>query len=97
MEKRDIEVKRLLSDEDGMVFSVFVSGGESESSYTVSLKSDTYERLSNGSSPEDLVKRSLIFLIDRGSESDIFSSFDVSDISNKFPDFEEEIIKGRDS
>lgn len=93
MEMREITVKEILKDEEGMVFSVFVSGEGHKSVHTVSLTRDTHDRLGDANSPEDLVKRSFVFLLERESKDAILESFDVSDISKQFPEFEEEIVR----
>ena len=49
-------------------------------------------RLAPGTTrPEDLVKRSFRFLLDREAPSMILRTFDLSEIGRYFPDYEREI------
>jgi hypothetical protein len=73
-------------------FDVRVCEGKSETRHSVTLKSADYERLAEGKvSPEELIRRSFEFLLERESKESILSRFDLTVISRYFPQYEKEI------
>jgi hypothetical protein len=63
-----------------------------ETSFVVTLSASDWERLRGGhESPEALVRTSFEFLLEREPASQIFRSFDISQIATYFPEFETEI------
>lgn len=70
-------------------FLVEVRDAEGESSYDVTLRQNTYERLSGEKyAPETCVEAAFRFLLDREPKQSILSSFDIDQISQYFPEFE---------
>ena len=64
----------------------------SESAHHVSMKQDDYIRLTDGKiEPEELLKLSFEFLLERESKESILPRFDLSVISRYFPEYEREI------
>ena len=62
--------------------------------HTTNLNDAYCEKLTVGHvSPEALIKRSFEFLLERESNSTILSRFELSEIGQYFPDFEQEIVK----
>jgi hypothetical protein len=45
----------------------------------------------SGETPDNLVRRSIQFLLDRESKESILPSFNLTEISRHFPEFEQEI------
>jgi hypothetical protein len=83
-----IEVRKA---EDG-AFHVRVSEGKSETRHTVTLKAADYERLAQGKvSPEELIRRSFVFLLEHESKESVLSRFDLMVISQYFPRYQNEI------
>jgi hypothetical protein len=73
-------------------FRVRVTEGTSESSHRVTLRTQDYRRITQGKvSPEELVKRSFEFLLDRESKESILGQFDLSVISRYFPEYEDAV------
>ena len=73
-------------------YEVRVSEGGSESTHTVALTGDVYERLGRGhDSPESFVRACFEFLLAREPKESILSRFDIPVISRYFPEFEDEI------
>ena len=73
-------------------FRVRIIEKGSESTHHVSMKQDDYARLTGGKiEPEELVRRSFEFLLEREPKESILSRFDLSVISRYFPEFEREI------
>jgi hypothetical protein len=63
-----------------------------ETSFVVTLSAADWERLgARYESPETLVRTSFEFLLERELVSQIFRSFDISQIETYFPEFETEI------
>lgn len=64
----------------------------SESTHHVSMKQADYARLAGGKiEPEELVRRSFEFLLEREPKESILSRFDLPVIGRYFPEFEREI------
>ena len=83
-----IEVEKLSASE----FRVRVIEGRSESSHTVTLQPDDHRRLAGGKTePEELVRRSFEFLLQREPKESILARFDLPVIARYFPEFEREI------
>jgi len=79
--------------ESGWSFEVTVSEG-STSHHKVTLSQTVFDKLSDGAeSPEDFVKKSFDFLLERESKESIMSSFDITVISRYFSEYEREIKK----
>jgi hypothetical protein len=79
---------------DGWVFQVTVAQGTSETSYRVTMTRDVYERLTGARCPpEELIRRSFEFLLEREPKESILSEFDITVISRYFPEYEEEITR----
>jgi hypothetical protein len=90
MPNERIIVKLHNEDEDGFVFDVSIEGRE----YEVLLTREYYQKLTGGDiGPEDLVLKSFEFLLEREPASSILPKFELSIISNYFPEYEEEISK----
>jgi hypothetical protein len=73
-------------------FSVRVIDGDSESSHRVTLNAEHYNRLTRGQiEPQELVKRSFQFLLEREPKESILGQFDMQVIARYFPEYEREI------
>ena len=83
-----IEVERLSANQ----FRVRVIEGRSETSHEVTLGPDDYQRLADGKSqPEELVRRSFEFLLEREPKESILARFELPVIERYFPEYEREI------
>ena len=86
----NIEIEK---NEEGN-FRVIVHEGNSQSSHTVTLEPDYYEKLTGGRvSAEELVHKSFEFLLEREPKESILSRFDLTVIARYFPEYEREIKK----
>ena len=73
-------------------FRVRIIEKGSESMHAVTVQQADYTRLSGRNmEPEELVRRSFEFLLEREPKESILSRFDLSVISRYFPEFESEI------
>jgi len=82
-----IEVEKL----DKSRFRVRVSESARETTHEAVSPSD-YARLAGGKiEPEELVRRSFEFLLEREPKESILPQFDLSVISRYFPEYEQEI------
>jgi hypothetical protein len=87
-----IEVARTDVEQFLSKFSVRVTDDNSTSSHLVTLSGADWDRLGTGyRSPEMFVEACFTFLLQRESKEQILTSFDVSQISGYFPDFERQI------
>jgi hypothetical protein len=66
----------------------------SATTHEVTISPDDLERLGGGyATPEDLIQASFRFLLAREPKGSILRSFDVTQISTYFPEFEREIVR----
>ncbi len=85
-----IEVEKV----DASHFRVRVIEAGSESSHQVTLDPNDYARLAGGAvEPQELIRKSFQFLLERESKESILSRFDLCVISRYFPEYEREIKK----
>jgi hypothetical protein len=76
-------------------YQVTVGEGGSRSRHVVTLRKDYHHRLTGGKiSPEELIRRSFEFLLQRETKESILSNFDLSVIQRYFPEYENEIRGG---
>jgi hypothetical protein len=65
-----------------------------KTNHRVSLDERYYRKLTGGNVlPEELIQRSFEFLMERESNEQILSDFDLSVIQTYFPGYEKEIMK----
>ena len=73
-------------------YRVRVVEAGTETSHRVTLSPEDYDRLAGGKvTPEDLVRRSFEFLLEREPKESILSRFDLPVIGRYFPEYEREI------
>jgi hypothetical protein len=73
-------------------FRVRISEPGSESVHHVTMKQSDFDRLSGGKvEPEELVKRSFGFLLEREPKESILARFDLSVIGRYFREYEREM------
>jgi hypothetical protein len=85
-----IEVERV----DASHYRVRVIEAGSESSHQVTLDPKYYARLGGGAvEPQELIRKSFEFLLEREPKESILNRFDLSVISRYFPEYEREIKK----
>ncbi len=83
-----IEVEKINSSK----FRVRIIETGSETIHDVTVTPNDYTRLTNGKvEPEELVRRSFEFLLEREPKESILTHFDLSVISRYFPEYEKEI------
>ena len=83
-----IEVEKV----ENSKFRVRVSESGSETTHDVTLSPNNYIKLTAGKvEPEELVRRSFEFLLEREPKESILTRFDLSVIGRYFPEYEGEI------
>jgi hypothetical protein len=83
-----IEVQQVKPGE----YRVRVIEAASETSHIVTLQSGDHQRLAAGKAePEELLKRSFEFLLEREPKESILARFDLRVIARYFPEYEREI------
>lgn len=75
------------------VFKVEVKEGDTKTGHTVTVGKEDKKRLAPKNSPEELVRASFLFLLDREPKESILSTFDLMLINKYFPEYEKEIKK----
>ncbi len=79
---------------DASHFRVRVLEAGSESTHLVTLDPKDYARLAQGAvEPQELIRKSFEFLLEREPKESILSCFDLPVIGRYFPEFEHEIKK----
>jgi hypothetical protein len=83
-----IEVEKVKEGE----FRVRISEAQSESTHRVTLSPSVYRRLSGGKiEPQELIRLSFEFLLDREPKESILAEFDLPLIGRYFPEYEREL------
>ena len=87
-----IKVSRLSSDSntDPQEFDVTLTiYNGTKTTHKVLVRQETHQRLTGGlKSPEELVRASFEFLLERESKESILKSFDLGEIQKYFPEYE---------
>ena len=79
---------------NGWLCQVTVKDGDGESRHSVTLTRADFQRLArDGETPQDLIKRSFEFLLQREPRTSILASFELPEIGRYFPEFEREMGK----
>jgi hypothetical protein len=79
---------------DASHFRVRVIEAGSESTHQVTLDPKHHARITGGAvGPEELIRKSFEFLLEREPKESILSRFDLSVIGRYFPEYEREIKK----
>ena len=85
-----IEVEKV----DASHFRVRVIEAGSESAHQVTLEPKDFARIAGATAdPQELIRKSFQFLLEREPKESILSRFDLSVISRYFPEYEREIKK----
>lgn len=89
----DIAVMQSADDPGGFAFTVEVSGDDGTPTlHDVTLSRGDFDRLSGpDETPEEFTRRCFEFLLEREAKESILAQFDVSVISEYFPEFDEMI------
>lgn len=83
-----IEVEKVKAGE----YRVRVVEGRSETAHIVTLQPGDHQRLTAGKGqPEELLKRSFEFLLEREPKESILARFELPVIARYFPEYEREI------
>lgn len=76
----------------GWAFQVTVSESGSQTTHRVTMSREDYGRLTGESCPPDeLIRRSFEFLLERESKESILRAFDITVISSYFPTYEKDM------
>ncbi len=82
------------SEGEPWTFQVTVSEGGSQTIHRVEVSRDAYARLtSEACGPDELVRKSFEFLLEREPKESILSEFDITVIARYFPEYEREIAQ----
>jgi hypothetical protein len=70
-------------------FRVRVTAGGSTSQHDVEVPAETMQRLGWTGTPEELLRKSFHFMLEREPKESILSSFEIDSIGRYFPEWEE--------
>lgn len=85
-----ISVKKI----NATTFEVAVDNG-TQTTHIVTLSTQYYQKLTNGrATPEELIRKSFEFLLEREPNTSILRSFDLPVIRNYFPEYEGKMMRG---
>ena len=88
-----IDVK-LTPSSEGWVAQVTVTEKGSSTTHRVTLKRQDFKRLSQGKySPEECIRSSFEFLLEREAKESILTEFDLPIIGRYFPEYERELSR----
>ena len=88
----EIIVETISSSSGGWIIKISVRDSGGETTHRVRMSKDYHERLSKGKvSPEDFVRKSFEFLLEKESKESILAEFDMPKIAYYFPEYETEI------
>ena len=88
----DISITAAARD-GGWSFGVQVAETNGQTRHSVTLSQADFQRLTEGkqTTPEELVRKSFEFLLERGPKHQILRQFDLPAIGRYFPDYPTEI------
>ncbi|OGD85965.1 hypothetical protein A2164_00470, partial [Candidatus Curtissbacteria bacterium RBG_13_35_7] len=87
-----IEIKSKQKNPGGWDFVVSIIEDKEVLDFNVKLDDDYFSQLTNMQiSPDELIKKSFMFLLRRKNKYTISKNFNLNDIAKPFPDFEEMI------
>jgi hypothetical protein len=72
----------------GWRLDVCVTDTDSESRHEVTLSRTDRNRIAGGADPDELVRESFAFLLEREPKESILGSFDLTVIARYFPEYE---------
>jgi hypothetical protein len=88
-ERIDVRVKE---SDAGWTAIVVVEGRGTKTEHRVTVRRVSYETLAGGdASPEELVRASFLFLLEREPKDSILSAFDIDVIARYFPEYPQAI------
>jgi len=89
----EIKVSLVSDDNDEYIYDVEVAEGGSATEHRVTLAFDYYETVTSEEiDPDEFVKQSFEFLLSKEPKEAILGEFDIEEISQHFPDFEDEVL-----
>lgn len=79
----------------GWTFTVQVEEGNGQTRHSVNLSQRDFQQLTSGAetTPEELVRKSFEFMLERESKNQILRQFDLPVIERYFPEYPAEIRK----
>jgi hypothetical protein len=90
----NIIVNLLEENPNEYTFFVIISDESSSTEHKVILQRVNYHDLAHSDvTPNDLVKKSFEFLLDREPKESILNEFDLMEIMHYFPEYKEKVLK----
>lgn len=90
----DIKVSLVSDDNEEYTYDVEVNEGGSATEHRIVLTFEDYEALEEVyTDPEELIKKSFEFLLEREPKESILGEFNLMDIGKNFPEYQEEVLE----
>ena len=90
----EIEVEREEKRGSGWIFRVQITEGGTSTEHQMTVEKSDHRRLSPPDlEPEELVRGSIRFLLEREPKESILTEFDLTTIGDYFPEYENEISR----
>jgi len=80
-----------INDSPNFTFEVTINEDLSSTRHLVTMEKDFYKDLNSQITPDKIIEKSFRFLLTKESKEMIYSKFDVSVISNYYPEFLEHL------
>ena len=88
-----IIIQSMSKEGDVYHLQVELAAGEKRRMYDVTVQEEYFQKLAHGDmTPEQLVKKSFVYLLSKEPSSAILRTFDLSVIQQYFPDYEATIM-----
>jgi len=89
----DIKITLVSDDNDEYVYDVEIEEGGSATEHRVILSAEDYEAITDTEiDPDEFVKKSFEFLLEREPKESILGEFNLTEIGQSFPEYNDEIM-----
>lgn len=89
----EVNIKEQKQINGGWEFLVEIVDEESKAEFKITLDKEYWEKLTNAVHiPEELIRKSVEFLLQREPKESILKEFNLREIGKYFPEYEKEII-----
>jgi len=89
----DIRLDLISDENEEYVFDVVVEESAATTEHRITFTVEYYEEVTDRElDPEEFVKKSFEFLLEREPKESVLGEFDLSEIEEYFPEYKEEIM-----
>lgn len=89
----EIKVELVSDENEEYVYDVVVDESGSTTEHRVTFSVEYYEEITDTAiDPEEFIKKSFEFLLEREPKESILGEFDLSEIADYFPDYKDDLM-----